>query len=196
VVALVLLATLGGAWYAVHRAMPAWYARLWYPLDHAQEIRAEAQRQRLDPALVASVIYRESGFVPDSRSNRGAVGLMQVLPSTAQTIARQPERPSPPPNRLEDPGVNIAYGTWILRYLIDKFHSVPVALAAYNAGEANVRRWMDRAQARGVAFRVPDDIPFAETRHFVTDVESTRRLYRRAYDGELGRPVPGAATTA
>jgi soluble lytic murein transglycosylase len=195
-VVLLALCALGGAWYAVHRAMPSWYARLWYPLDHAQSIRTEAGRQGLDPALVAAVIYRESGFVPDSRSDRGAVGLMQVLPPTARFIARQPTRPSPSPERLEDPDVNIAYGTWYLRYLIDRYGSVPLALAAYNAGEANLSRWLREAGDAGREFRVPDDIPFGETRGFVREVQDTERIYRRAYRDDLepeGRtPTPHA----
>jgi soluble lytic murein transglycosylase len=185
VVALLALLALGGAWLVVHKTMPDWYARLWYPLDHAAEIRAESARHDLDPALVAAVIYRESGFVPDSRSDQGAVGLMQVLPPTARFIARQPTRPSPSPARLEDPDVNIAYGTWYLRYLIDRYDSVPLALAAYNAGEANVAGWLRSAQADGRPFRVPDDIPFSETRGFVREVQHTEGIYRRAYRDEL-----------
>ena len=63
--------------------MPGWYARLWYPLEHEETVREEAARNGLDPALVAAVIDTESGFVPDSRSGQGAVGLMQVQPDTA-----------------------------------------------------------------------------------------------------------------
>ena len=110
---------------------------------------------------------------------------MQVLPPTARFIARQPTRPSPSPARLEDPGVNIAYGTWYLRYLIDRYGSVPIALAAYNAGEANVTGWLTRAREAGRTFRVPDDIPFPETRGFVRDVQDTEGIYRRAYRDDL-----------
>jgi soluble lytic murein transglycosylase len=173
------------AWYVIHQAMPAWYARLWYPLDYAQTIRVESARQHLDPALVAAVIYRESKFEPDSRSSRGAVGLMQLLPPTAEFIAGQPNRPSAPPDRLTDPDVNIAYGTWYLRYLIDRYGSQPLALAAYNGGESNLQSWMRRARDQGRAFHVPDDIAFPETRHFVRDVGETEDIYRRAYRSEL-----------
>jgi len=180
-----LLIGLLGAWYAIHQTMPSWYARLWYPLDYAQTIRTEAARQHLDPALVAAVIYRESKFRPDSRSSQGAIGLMQLLPPTAEFIATQPNRPSEPPDRLTDPQVNIAYGTWYLRYLIDRYGSQPLALAAYNGGESNLRAWIRRAQDQGRAFRVPDDIAFPETRHFVQDVDEAQGIYRRAYRSEL-----------
>ena len=173
------------AWYAIHQAMPSWYARLWYPLEYAQTIRTESARQHLDPALVAAVIYRESKFRPESRSSQGAVGLMQLLPPTAVFIAAQPNRPSGAPDRLTDPDVNIAYGTWYLRYLIDRYGSQPLALAAYNGGESNLRDWMRRARDAGREFRVPDDIAFPETRRFVQDVDETEDIYKRAYRSEL-----------
>jgi len=195
-VTLLVLAGLAAGWWAVHRAMPAWYARLWYPLEHESAIRQNAVRHELDPALVAAVINTESGFVPDSRSAAGAVGLMQVLPETARFIAGRPGRPSPSPERIGEPEVNIAYGTWYLRYLIDRHGSVDVALAAYNAGEGVVRGWDARARAAGRAFRVPEDVPFPETRTFVRRVRDTAPIYRRAYGDELGPAVPGLARVA
>ena len=160
--ALAVLAVLGGAWLQVHRTMPSWYARLWYPLEYEDAIRSEAARYDLDPALVAAVINTESGFVPDSRSSAGAVGLMQVLPETAEFIAAEPNRPSPPPDELEDPAVNIAYGSRYLRYLIDRYGTVPLALAAYNGGETNLTEWVDRGRAqRAAPSRSPRTSPSA-----------------------------------
>jgi soluble lytic murein transglycosylase len=186
----VALAAIGVAWYGVHQQMPGWYARLWYPLEHEETLRQEAARNRLDPALVAAVINTESGFVADSRSSQGAVGLMQVQPDTARFIAGLPGRPSPSPDRLAEPDVNIAYGARFLRYLIDRYRSVDLALAAYNGGPANLGRWLDEARARGEALRVPDDIPFAETRGFVRKVREAIPIYRRAYGERLAtRPA-------
>lgn len=183
---LVFAGALGVAWYQVHQAMPAWYARMWYPIDYEEVITREARRNDLDPALVAAVIYTESGFVPDSRSSQGAVGLMQVLPSTAEFVATHPGRPSPAPEQIDRPEVNIAYGTRYLRYLIDGHDSIPLALAAYNGGEANVDRWLDDAAAQGRELRVPEDIPFTETRGFVARVQAAQEIYRRAYGDRLG----------
>ena len=185
---IVVVVGLGLAWFLVHQAMPAWYARLWYPLHYERTIVEAAGRNGLEPALVAAVIQAESGFVPDSRSSQGAVGLMQVLPATARFVAEGPRRPSPPPDRLEDPHVNIAYGTRYLRYLIDRHGSVPLALAAYNGGEANVDRWVTEAEAAGRTLRVPDDVPFPETRAFVERVLELRGVYRRTYGEELAAP--------
>lgn len=196
VVALVLLGALVAGVAVTHHEMPGWYARLWYPLQYEETIRSESRRNALDPALVAAVIYQESGFIPDSRSSRGAVGLMQLLPSTAQFVAASPDRPSPAPTRLEEPEVNIAYGTRYLRYLIERHGSIGLALAAYNGGEANVARWLSDANVRGAAFVVPDDIPFEETRDFVRGVLRDRAIYRRAYGDELGGQASPAGEAA
>ncbi len=187
---LIALAALGVAAYEVHTTMPSWYARLWYPLEYEDAIRAEAARNDLDPALVAAVVNTESGFAPDSRSGEGAVGLMQLLPDTARFVATLPDRPSPPPDDLEAPAVNIAYGTRSLRYLLDRHGSLDVALAAYNAGETNVARWVAEAEARGETLDVPEDIPFTETRSFVRRVEEAAPIYRRAYGDRLGPAAP------
>lgn len=193
---LVLVGALVAVGLAVHQAMPGWYARMWYPLGYEAQINRDARLNGVDPALVAAMTWRESGFDPAARSGRGAVGLMQVLPSTARFIASQPQ---PPPGRaadIRDPEVNISYGTWYLRYLLDRHGgSVPAALAAYNAGPDNMRRWREAALARGANLRVPEDIPFAETREYVEDVMKAWPLYREAYAGRLGAEPDGAGIT-
>jgi soluble lytic murein transglycosylase len=186
VAAFALLAVALGGWYQTHQSMPSWYARLWYPLEYEEAIVAEARRQGLDPALIAAVVNTESGFLPDARSSQGAVGLMQVLPETARFVATQPERPSPPPDRLADPEVNIAYGSRYLRYLVDRHGTVPLALAAYNGGETNLAGWLDDAADRGEELEVPSDIPFTETRGFVSKVMEAIPIYQRTYGDRLG----------
>jgi soluble lytic murein transglycosylase len=173
---------------AVHQSMPAWYARLWYPLAHESAINRDAARNGVDPALVAAVIWRESDFDAGATSPKGAVGLMQVMPATAAFIAGQDDPPPGSPDGLTDPEVSISYGSWYLRYLLDLHDgSVPAALAAYNAGPDNLRRWRDAAAARGADLRVPDDIPFEETRGYVRDVMEAWPRYREAYGDRLGR---------
>lgn len=172
----------------VHQSMPAWYARLWHPLHYADAIRQESARNGLDPALVAAVIDVESGFVPDSRSPQGALGLMQVMPETARFVAQLPGRPSPSPERLLEPAANIAYGCRYLAYLVERHGDDALAIAAYNGGESNLRRWRDEAARRGGTLRVPDDIPFTETREYVRRVMREREIYRRAYAARLGAP--------
>lgn len=165
--------------------MPSWYARLWYPLDYAQAIRREAANNHLQPDLVAAVIKQESGFKPGARSSEGAVGLMQLMPKTAQWIHTQPGSPAAAPDRLGEPVVNIAYGTWYLHYLIDKYGDERVAIAAYNGGETNAAHWSKQASRAGRRLSVAE-IPFPETREFVKQVSAKRAIYRRAYATELG----------
>ncbi len=173
------------AWLAVHLTMPAFYARWWYPLEHAEAIRAEAAANGLEPEFVAAVIYRESRFSETARSGEGAVGLMQVMPETAHWITRQPGSPQEDPHRLADPAVNIAFGTWYLRYLSGKYGSERLALAAYNGGEANLREWIAEARAAGKALATAD-VPFPETRKFIEGVEESRATYRRIWGDRLG----------
>ncbi len=176
---------------AVHQSMPGWYARLWYPLEYEAAVTRDAARNGVDPALVAAVAWRESGFDASAISHGGAVGVMQVLPSTARFIEAADD---PPPGRahdLSDPDVNISFGAWYLRYLLDAHQgSAPAALAAYNAGPETLRTWRAAAAARGADFRVPEDVPFAETRQYVVDVLDAWAIYREAYGDRLGR-APG-----
>jgi soluble lytic murein transglycosylase len=155
------------------------------PLTHADIIRQQAAQKHLDPALVAAVIYAETKFDPRP-SAAGAQGLMQLMPRTAEFLAHRSGGIDFRVSDLATPQVNIAYGSYYLRYLIDHYGGrVPLALAAYNAGEANVDTWMAQARARGHPLTV-GQIPFAETRLYVEKVLSAQRAYRRAYAGQLG----------
>lgn len=155
------------------------------PLRHQDVIRQQAAAKRLDPALIAGVIYAESKF-NDAQSSAGALGLMQLLPSTAHFIAQRTGGSAFTTEDLSTPRVNIAYGSWYLRYLLDRYDdNVVLALAAYNGGETNVSRWLAQARAHGRSFGV-DDIPFPETRAYVTKVLNAEKEYRARYGAELG----------
>jgi peptidoglycan lytic transglycosylase len=156
------------------------------PLRHEDIIRQQAREKGLDPALIAAVIYTESRF-RDQTSNAGAKGLMQLMPRTADYIARKSGGTAFEQGDLATPQVNISYGSWYLRYLLDKYGGNRIlTLAAYNAGEGKVDGWWRDAAARGERFRVAAHIPFPETRDYVTDVLSVARDYRREYAKELG----------
>jgi soluble lytic murein transglycosylase len=155
------------------------------PLDYPSVIRQQAAEKRLDPALVAAVIYTETKFDPRT-SSAGAVGLMQILPQTAEYLARRSGATTFKISDLSTPQVNIAYGSYYLRYLLDEYHgSTVTALAAYNGGEANVDTWIAAARARGDRFGV-GDITFPETRAYVQRVLQARLDYRHKYAGQLG----------
>jgi soluble lytic murein transglycosylase len=156
------------------------------PLRHDDIIRQQAEDKGLDAALIAAVIYTESRF-RDQTSHAGAKGLMQLMPETADYIARKSGGTRFVQGDLATPQINIAYGSWYLRYLLDHYHgNTTLALAAYNAGEGKVDEWWRQVADRGERFRVADHIPFPETREYVAKVLDARRAYRREYARELG----------
>jgi soluble lytic murein transglycosylase len=164
---------------------PDWYARTVYPLEYEGAIRASARHNDLDPALVAAVIYSESRFDAQARSDQGAVGLMQLLPETAAQIARETGGVAFVPADLDDPRVNIRYGCYYLRTVLDRFgDDLVAAVAAYNAGAGAVGEWEAAARAAGHPLRVTD-IPYAETRAYVRSVLEARRIYRETYGDRL-----------
>jgi soluble lytic murein transglycosylase len=155
------------------------------PLSYAGTIQQQAAAKHLDPALVAAVIYAESKFDPRT-SPAGAEGLMQLMPQTAEFLARRSGGISFHVSDLGKPRVNIAYGTYLLRYLIDHYGgNVRLALAAYNAGITNVDRWVAQARARGHPLTT-EQIPYAETRLYVEKVLDAQKEYRRTYAKQLG----------
>ena len=173
----VLLAALAGVFLYVEQSEPSWYVRLRYPLEYEHIVRGHAQQYDLDAALLAAVIYSESEFDADARSSSGAIGLMQLLPDTAEGIAQYTGGNRFEVDDLYDPEINVRYGAFYLRRLLRKYDDERVALAAYNAGQANVDQWV--AEGR-------EEIPFPETREFVENVLEARELYARAYATELG----------
>jgi soluble lytic murein transglycosylase len=155
------------------------------PLKHEDIIRQQAAEKDLDPALIAAVIYQESKF-RDRTSSAGAKGLMQLLPGTAEFIARKSGGTRFDLHDLGTPQINIAYGSWYLRYLMGRYNGNEVlAIAAYNAGEDNVDHWVTAAGGPG-SFDATRDIPFPETRAYVQGVMSKRGAYRKHYAKELG----------
>lgn len=161
------------------------YEDLSLPLSYTDIIRQQAAQKHLDPALVAAVIYAETKFDPRP-SSAGAEGLMQVLPQTAEFLARRSGATTFHVTDLENPAVNIAYGTYYLRYLLNEYHGNEVlALAAYNGGETNVDRWLDAARSAGRTFTL-SQIPFPQTQAYVLKVIQAQRDYRRTYAGQLG----------
>jgi soluble lytic murein transglycosylase len=184
-VALVALALTGyrllPAWYA--ESVPAVVARQVYPLEHEETIRETAARHGVDPALVAAVIYQESSFRETVVSESGAIGLMQVTPATAEDIARRTGGVRFETRDLEDPEINIRYGTDQLRHLLERYEGdEAAALAAYHAGPGSVDGWL---RAAGTGDLELADIAFADTRAYVERVGRLRTIYRRAWGDAL-----------
>ncbi len=155
------------------------------PLSDASIIREQAAAKRLDPALIAAVIYAESKFEPRP-SPAGAEGLMQILPATAYYLAHLSGGYRFTAGDLATPKINLAYGSYYLRYLLDHYEgNEMLAIAAYNAGVTNVDGWVAHADAVGRQLTV-DAIPFPETREYVHRVLAAQRGYRAKYPRQLG----------
>ena len=155
------------------------------PLGDASVIREQAAAKHLDPALIAAVIYAETKFEPRT-SSAGAEGLMQIEPETAEFLAKLSGGYRFTTSDLATPSVNVAYGSYYLRYLLDHYEGREMlAVAAYNAGLANVDRWVGKAHAEGRQLTV-EEIPFPETRAYVQRVLAAQRAYRATYPHELG----------
>jgi soluble lytic murein transglycosylase len=176
--AVVLLVAAVGVGVYVVSTSPPWFERLRYPLDYRAVVRDRAQANGVDPALLAAVIYQESRFRPQARSKSGAIGLMQLRPATAKGIALRTGGTAFRVSDLTNPAINIRYGAWYLGNLLRKYRNQRLALAAYNAGQGNVDRWL---QAGGA-------IQFPETRAYVADVARLERVYAHAWRSELYPP--------
>ena len=174
--ALVLAVLAAGAVAWTVTAEPEWYQRARYPLRYESIVRTHARNYDLPPTLLAAVIYTESKFDADARSGAGAVGLMQLLPDTARGIAVRTGGDGFVVSDLLDPEINIRYGSWYLRNLIQRYDDVSTALAAYHAGQGNVDEW----RRKGVG------VQFPETRDYVDKVLDAERVYADAYADELG----------
>jgi soluble lytic murein transglycosylase len=152
------------------------------PLQDASVIRTQATDKHLDPALIAAVIYAETKFEP-STSSAGALGLMQILPETANFIAGKSGGVRFTTSDLGTPAINVAYGSWYLRYLLDHYNGRELpAIAAYNAGLANVDEWLAHAGGRLTV----SGIPFPETQAYVQRVLQAQQEYRSTYPRQLG----------
>ncbi|HET9196726.1 MAG TPA: lytic transglycosylase domain-containing protein [Solirubrobacterales bacterium] len=149
------------------------------PLRHEDVIRQQADEKGVDAALIAAVIYSESKF-SDQTSSAGARGLMQITPEAADYIEKQSGGTTFELSDLSDPELNIRYGTFLLRELLDRYEGdEAAALSAYNAGPGNADKW-------GGADLTVAEIPFPETRAYVEEVLEKRDEYRREYASELG----------
>lgn len=155
------------------------------PLSDVSVIREQAAEKHLDPALIAGVIYAETKFEPRT-SSAGALGLMQLLPATADYIAHLSGGVRFSTSDLATPRINVAYGSWYLRYLLDHYEGDEMlAVAAYNGGLANVDAWVAKARAEGKRLSVAE-IPFPETQAYVQRVMRAQAEYRAVYPHQLG----------
>jgi soluble lytic murein transglycosylase len=173
---LVPVAVVAGVAAWIFLAPPNTVERIRYPLRYKAIVRGHARNYHLNPALLAAVIEVESKFQADAKSSSGAIGLMQLLPSTAHGIAVHTGGSGFRTDDLYNPEINVRYGSWYLRHLLDKYHDDErTALAAYNAGQDNVDRWLARGSGIG----------YPETRAYVDRVERLKGIYRDVWGRQL-----------
>ena len=174
-VLLVLVAILVALPFALRA--PDAVMRTIYPLRYEAAIREASEKNDLEPAFVAAVIYTESRFRPDVESHKDAFGLMQLLPQSARYIQRN----SGIEGDYRNPKVNVELGTWFLGYLNDRYQGDErLMLAAYNSGEGSVDAWTSEE-----GFDIAKDIPYKETREYVDKVLDARNTYRELYGKDL-----------
>ncbi|MDP2829349.1 MAG: transglycosylase SLT domain-containing protein [Sulfuricellaceae bacterium] len=155
-----------------------------YPSPLREQLQAYAREQDLDEAWVYGLIRQESRFVQQAKSNVGAAGLMQVMPSTAQWIAKRMGLRSYQKHQINEIDTNLSFGTYYLRHVLDSNDGQAVlATASYNAGPGRARRWKDVKSLEGAIY--VESIPFTETRDYVQKVMSNASYYSNRF----GNPV-------
>lgn len=157
------------------------YLKVAYPFPYRQTVVKYSCEAKLDPFLVAALIRNESRFRTNVISDEGAIGLMQLIPETANWVAGEMGIGNIEPGKLDDPELNLKLGTWYLAYLLREFNgSIACAIAAYNCGLSNVKRWLSDGTWSGELEAV-HQIPFPETRDFVRNVIRDSKRYAAIY---------------
>lgn len=175
---LILLIMIGSFAFALFQSPPV--QRLLYPILYPEHIFRYADLYKVDPYLVAAVIKGESRFSHTAESVSGARGLMQIMPDTAKWAAEKLDIEFHP-ELLYEPGYNIRMGCWYLRELIDNFSgNLVLVLAAYNAGQGNVKKWLETGVWDG-SYEKLEQIPFPETRFYVGKVLRYYEQYQKIY---------------
>lgn len=156
-----------------------------YPIKYHQEILKAAERYTVDPRLIVAIIRTESNFEENRVSRKGAMGLMQLMPDTADWAIRQGGFKEITLDDVGKPNANIEVGAWYLSYLLTKFEGdlVP-AIAAYNAGPSKVSAWLSQKMWNGSPDSL-ENIPYGETRHYVQRVLYYQQRYNQVYNERL-----------
>lgn len=158
------------------------YPHVWgevlYPLNYQDEIKAASQEFGVNPNIICAFIYTESRFNADSTSGVGARGLMQVMPATAAGIASDLGDNNYSADKLYEPAMNIRYGTYYIKGLLDQYNGdLAVAAAGYNAGRSRADNWRERGMA----------LP-TETVYFIQKIQNTKKMYDEVYGDWWAQP--------
>ncbi len=168
-----------------------WLGRVMYPIAHEELIRSSAKSEEVDPLLIAAIIRVESNYIPDKVSKKGAIGLMQVMPSTADWVAESAGYEGSIVQRLTEPELNVEIGTRYVRILMNQYAEqlaqrseaedrIALIAAAYNAGPGSVSGWLADKKWSGT-YEAVQSIPYGETRHFVQRIIYYYHKYEQYY---------------
>ncbi|ANE48361.1 lytic transglycosylase [Paenibacillus swuensis] len=160
----------------------SWLDRWVYPIHYREDIIVSSQNYKVDPYLIAAIIRVESNYKTDTKSSKGAVGIMQIMPDTANWIIQKADYSKYTIHELDNRAdVNIEVGAWYIRSLYDQFDYNKIAvIAAYNAGPGNVKKWLKSGNWDGSLEQL-DAVPFGETRHYVQRVVYYYNKYKKIY---------------
>lgn len=162
---------------------------LLYPRAYPDSVEQGSKRASVEPSFVWAIMRRESAFRPSALSHADARGLMQLIPPTAQQIAKTLGEAAPAPADLFSPGVNVRYASWYLGKLMERFGHPALAAAAYNGGPNAVARWVKQSGTQPLDLFV-EKIPYKETRRYVKKVLSDAHLYRAFYGSDSADGPP------
>lgn len=154
------------------------YYSYFYPLEYTEIIETNANNYGVEPELIASVINVESSYNKYSLSSKGAMGLMQILPSTAEWVCNRLGKDDE--INLYEPSVNIQIGTYYISYLINYFGDEELAICAYNAGMGNVKRWLSTVEYSSDGVKL-DAVPFKETENYLKQVQKNKTIYKNKF---------------
>lgn len=159
-----------------------WLGTWMYPVYYKQDIRVSASNYGVEPHLVAAIIRSETNYRTGKDSKKGALGLMQIMPDTANWVVQKAGFKEVTEDMLRNRAdVSIEVGAWYLKSLHQQFDQNQIAaIAAYNAGPGNVRKWLDSGVWDGKLETV-SQIPFGETRHYVQRVIYYYNKYKDLY---------------
>ncbi len=151
-----------------------------YKLEYTEYVKKYANEYNVDEYLIYAIIKAESNFEPNAESHRGAKGLMQLMYSTAEDIAKRINVNLNEDNILE-PDININLGTKYISMLIQKYNNINLALAAYNAGSGNVDGWIEKGTLKSDGSDI-ENVPFTETNNYVRKILRDYEIYKNVYE--------------
>lgn len=151
-----------------------------YKLEYTEYVKKYSKEYNVDEYLIYAIIKAESNFEPNAESHRGAKGLMQLMYSTAEDIAKRINVNLNEDNILE-PDININLGTKYISMLIQKYNNINLALAAYNAGSGNVDGWIEKGTLKSDGSDI-ENVPFTETNNYVRKILRDYEIYKNIYE--------------